>query len=152
MSNIKVIASNKKAGHDYYLLDKYEAGIVLQGSEIKSVRSGQISIKEAYVRTDGFEAWLVNAHIAPYDPASHLNHPPKRDRKLLLHRKEITRIWKEVSQKGVTVVPLRVYLTNGVAKVEIAVAKGKRKGDKRRKISQRAAQREIQKALRREKK
>jgi SsrA-binding protein len=130
-------------------MDKYEAGIVLLGSEIKSIRSGQISIKEAYVRTDGVEAWLINAHIAPYDPASHLNHLPKRDRKLLLNRKEIARIWKEVSQKGVTIVPLQVYLKNGIAKVEIAVAKGKRKGDKRRKISQRDAQREIQKALRR---
>ena len=151
MSNIKLITTNRKARHDYFLLEKYEAGIVLQGSEIKSIRSGQISIKEAYVKTDGNEVWLVNAHIAPYDPASHLNHLPKRERKLLLHRKEINRIWKAVSQKGVTIVPLRVYLTNGIAKVEIAVAKGKRKGDKRRKISERDAQREIKKALRRRK-
>lgn len=149
MDNVKVIATNRKARHNYFLLDKYEAGIVLQGSEIKSIRSGQISIKEAYVRTDGDEAWLVNAHIAPYDPASHLNHNPKRERKLLLHRKEINRLWNDVSQKGVTIVPLRVYLKNGKAKVEIAIAKGKRKGDKRRKISKREAEREIQKALRR---
>jgi SsrA-binding protein len=149
VDDVKVLATNRKAGHNYFLLDKYEAGIALQGSEIKSVRSGQISIKEAYVRTDGNEAWLVNAHIAPYDPASHLNHNPKRDRKLLLHRKEIIRLWNEVSQKGVTIVPLRVYLKNGRAKVEIAVAKGKRKGDKREKISQREIEREIQKALRR---
>ena len=149
MDNEKVIATNRKAGHNYFLLDKYEAGISLQGSEIKSIRSGQISIKEAYVRTNGDEAWLVNAHIAPYDPASHLNHDPKRDRKLLLHRKEIIRLWNEVSQKGVTIVPLRVYLKNGKAKVEIAIAKGKRKGDKREKISKRETEREIQKALRR---
>jgi len=150
MENIKVIASNRKAGHDYFLLDKYEAGIVLQGSEIKSIRSGQISIKEAYVRTDGEEAWLINSHIAPYDPASHLNHNPKRDRKLLLHQKEIIRLWNEVSQKGVTIVPTRVYLKNGKAKVEIAIAKGKRKGDKREKISKRETEREIQRALRRQ--
>ena len=149
MDNIKVIATNRKAGHNYFLLDKYEAGIALQGSEIKSIRSGQISIKEAYVRTDGDEAWLVNAHIAPYNPASHLNHNPKRDRKLLLHRKEIIRLWNDVSQKGVTIVPLRVYLKNGRAKDEIAIAKGKRKGDKRQKISIRETDREIQKALRR---
>jgi SsrA-binding protein len=149
MDNIKVIATNRKAGHNYFLLDKYEAGMVLQGSEIKSIRSGQISIKEAYVRTDGFEAWLVNAHIAPYNPASHLNHNPKRERKLLLRRKEINRLWKDVSQKGVTIIPLRVYLKDGKAKVEIAIAKGKRKGDKRQKISQRDAEREIKRALRR---
>jgi SsrA-binding protein len=150
VENVKVIATNRKAGHNYFLLDKYEAGIVLQGSEIKSVRSGQISIKEAYVRTNGDEAWLVNAHIAPYNPASHLNHNPKRERKLLLHRKEIIRLWKEVSQKGVTIVPLRVYLKNGRAKIEIAIAKGKRKGDKRDKISKREIEREIKKALRRQ--
>lgn len=149
MDNIKVIANNRKAGHNYFLLDKYEAGIVLQGSEIKSIRSGQISIKEAYVRTDGTEAWLVNAHIAPYDPASHLNHNPKRERKLLLHKKEIIRLWNEVSKKGVTIIPLRIYLKNGKAKVEIAIAKGKRKGDKRQKISRRETEREIKKALRR---
>jgi SsrA-binding protein len=149
MDNIKVIATNRKASHNYFLLDKYEAGIVLQGSEIKSVRSGQISIKEAYVKTDGTEAWLVNAHIAPYDPASHLNHNPKRERKLLLHKKEIIRLWNEVNKKGVTIVPLRVYLKNGKAKVEIAIAKGKRKGDKRQKISRRETEREIKKALRR---
>lgn len=149
MENIKVIATNRKAGHNYFLLDKYEAGLVLKGSEIKSVRSGQVSIKEAYVRTDGIEAWLVNAHIAHYNPASHLNHNPRRDRKLLLHRKEISRLWGEVSQKGVTIVPTKVYLKGGKAKVEIAVAKGKRKGDKRQKISKRDADREIQKALRR---
>jgi SsrA-binding protein len=149
VDNVKVIATNRKAGHNYFLLDKYEAGIALKGSEIKSIRSGQISIKEAYVRTDGNEVWLVNAHIAAYNPASHLNHDPKRDRKLLLQKKEIIHLWAEVSQKGVTIVPLRVYLKNGKAKVEIAVAKGKSKGDKRYKISRREAEQEIKKALRR---
>lgn len=149
MDNVKVVATNRKAGHNYFLLDKYEAGLALKGSEIKSIRSGQISIKEAYIRTDGNEAWLVNAHIAAYNPASHLNHDPKRDRKLLLQKKEIIHLWAEVSQKGVTIVPLRVYLKNGKAKVEIAVAKGKRKGDKRFKISKREAEQEIKKAIRR---
>jgi len=149
VDNVKVVATNRKAGHNYFLLDKYEAGLALKGSEIKSIRSGQISIKEAYIRTDGNEAWLVNAHIAAYNPASHLNHDPKRDRKLLLQKKEIIHLWAEVSQKGVTIVPLRVYLKNGKAKVEIAVAKGKRKGDKRFKISKREAEQEIKKAIRR---
>ena len=148
---MKIVATNRKASHNYFLQDKYEAGIVLQGSEIKSLRAGQVSIKEAYVRTDGNEAWLVNSHIAPYDPASLQNHPPKRERKLLLHKREITRLWNEVSQKGVTIVPLRVYLRDGRAKIEIAVAKGKQKRDKRQEISKRDVQREIQKALKKRK-
>jgi SsrA-binding protein len=151
MNNMKIVATNRKASHNYFLQDKYEAGIVLQGSEIKSLRAGQVSIKEAYVRTDGNEAWLVNSHIAPYDPASLQNHPPKRERKLLLHKREITRLWNEVSQKGVTIVPLRVYLRDGRAKIEIAVAKGKQKRDKRQEISKRDVQREIQKALKKRK-
>lgn len=145
---IKIIATNRKASHDYFLLDKYEAGLVLQGSEIKSIRAGQISIKEAYIRVDGEEAWLVNAHIAPYDPASRLNHTPRRDRKLLLHKKEIQRMWDEVRQKGVTIVPLQVYLRDGRAKIEIAIAKGKRKYDKRQALAKRDAEREMQRALR----
>lgn len=145
--SIKVIARNRKAHHDYSFLDKYEAGLVLSGSEIKSIRAGQISIKEAYVRTDGEEAWLVNAHIAPYDPASIQNHPPKRDRKLLLHKKEIIKLWDQVRQKGVTIVPLQVYLKKGRAKVEIAIAKGKKQYDKRQAIAKRDADREIERAL-----
>jgi len=151
MNNMKIVATNRKASHNYFLQDKYEAGIVLQGSEIKSLRAGQVSIKEAYVRTDGNEAWLVNSHIAPYDPASNQNHRPKRERKLLLHKREITRLWNEVSQKGVTIVPLRVYLRDGRAKIEIAVAKGKQKRDKRQEISKRDVRREIQKALKKRK-
>jgi SsrA-binding protein len=144
----KVIATNRKARHDFFLLETFEAGLVLQGSEIKSIRAGQISIKEAYVRTDGKEAWLVDAHIAQYNPASRQNHDPKRERKLLLHRKEIYKLWDEVRQKGVTIIPLSVYLKDGRAKVEIAVAKGKRKYDKRQDLAKRDAQREIDRALR----
>ena len=147
MEDIKVVATNRKARHDYYLLDTYEAGLVLQGSEIKSIRAGQISLKEAYVRVDGEQAWLVNAHIAPYDPASRENHDPTRDKKLLLHKKEIEKLWNEVRQKGTTIIPLRVYLSRGRAKLEIAVAKGKRHYDKRQAIKERDAQREINRAL-----
>ena len=143
-----MIATNRKAKHDYFLLESFEAGLVLQGSEIKSIRVGRISIKEAYVRTDGNEAWLVDCHIAPYDPASRQNHEPRRERKLLLHRKEIDKLWDEVRQKGVTIVPLRVYLKNGRAKLEIALAKGKRKYDKRQAVAKRDAEREIERALR----
>ena len=143
-----MIATNRKAKHDYFLLESFEAGLVLQGSEIKSIRAGRISIKEAYVRTDGNEAWLVDCHIAPYDPASRQNHEPRRERKLLLHRKEIDKLWDEVRQKGVTIVPLRVYLKNGRAKLEIALAKGKRKYDKRQAVAKRDAEREIERALR----
>jgi SsrA-binding protein len=147
MDNVKVIATNRKARHDYFILDTFEAGIVLQGSEIKSIRAGQISLKEAYVRTDGQEAWLMNAHVAPYDPASRENHDPIRNKKLLLHKKEIAKLWDEVRQKGTTIIPLSVYLSKGRAKVEIAIARGKRNYDKRQSIKERDAQREIDRAL-----
>ena len=144
----KVLARNRKASYDYHLLDKYEAGMVLKGSEIKAIRAGQISIKEAYVRTDGQEAWLVNAHIAAYDPASRDNHDPRRERKLLLHTREIDKLWEEVKRKGLTIVPLRVYLKKGRAKLEIAVGRGKQRFDKRQSIKKRDTEREIQRALR----
>ena len=149
MEDVKVVATNRKARHDYFLLDTYEAGLVLQGSEIKSIRAGQISLKEAYVRVDGEQAWLVNAHIAPYDPASRENHDPIRDKKLLLHKKEIDKLWNEIRQKGTTIIPLQVYLSRGRAKLEIAVAKGKRHYDKRQSIKERDAQRDIDRALNR---
>ncbi len=145
----KVLATNRKASHDYFLEDRFEAGISLQGSEIKSIRAGQISLREAYVRTDGEEVWLVNAHVAPYDPASNMNHDPRRERKLLLHRREILRLQDKVRQKGYTIVPTKVYLSRGRAKVEIALAKGKRQYDKRQQIARREAERDVQRALRR---
>ena len=120
--HIKIIAENRKARFNYFIEDEFEAGLVLKGSEIKSIRGGQISIKEAYIHVDGNEAWLVSAHIAPYDPASRENHDPKRRRKLLLHRREIDKLWEALRQKGLTVIPLRVYLKEGRAKVEIALA------------------------------
>ncbi|HEY5571796.1 MAG TPA: SsrA-binding protein SmpB [Anaerolineales bacterium] len=147
--SVKVVATNRKAKHDYDILDTYEAGIVLRGSEIKSIRAGNISLKEAYVNIeDGREAWLISAHVAPYDRASHFNHDPNRPRKLLLHGSEIRRLWDEVRQKGVTIIPLRVYLKNGMAKVEIAMAKGKKLYDKRAAIAKRDAEREIERQLR----
>ncbi|NIV11866.1 MAG: SsrA-binding protein SmpB [Aliifodinibius sp.] len=147
MSNVKVLATNRKARHEYFLLETFEAGIALQGSEIKSIRAGQISLKEAYVRVDGEQAWLVNAHVAPYDPASRENHDPLRDKKLLLHKREIKKLWDEVRQKSTTIIPVRMYLVRGRAKVEIAIAKGKKKYDKRQTLKKRDAQREIDRAL-----
>jgi SsrA-binding protein len=148
---VKVVARNRKARHDYFLLDTFEAGISLLGSEIKSIRAGQVSIKEAYVRVDGEEAWLVDAHIAPYTQANQFNHEPKRPRKLLLHKKEILRLYEDVRRKGVTIIPTQIYLRDGRAKVEIAIARGKRKYDKRQAIAKRDAQREINRQMHRHK-
>lgn len=147
MSKIKIVSTNRKARHDYFLLDFFEAGISLKGSEIKSIRAGQVSLKESYVKTDGYEVWLVNAHIAPYDPASSQNHLPTRDRKLLLHKKEIDKIWDEVRKKSLTIIPIKMYLKNGKAKVEIALAKGKQRHDKRQSLAKKDAEREIRRAL-----
>lgn len=144
----KTVATNRRARHEYFILDTMEAGIVLQGSEIKSIRAGQISLAEAYVRIDGREAWLEDAHIAPYEQASIFNHEPTRSRKLLLHSSEIRKLWNTVRQKGVTIIPLAVYLKDGRAKVEIAVAKGKKLYDKRAEIAKRDSQREIERSLR----
>jgi SsrA-binding protein len=145
--NRKVIAKNRKASHDYQFIDIFEAGLVLQGTEIKSIRAGQISLKESYVTVDGRQAWLVNAHIAPYEPASRLNHEPRRQRKLLLHRKEISKLWDQVRQKGLTIVPTQIYLKAGRAKLEIALAKGKRQYDKRQEIAKRDAEREMRRRM-----
>lgn len=147
--SVKVVATNRKARHEYFIHETYEAGIELRGTEIKSIRAGQISLAEAYVRVDGQQAWLVDAHIAPYEQASHFNHEPRRPRRLLLHRSEITRLWNEVRQQGVTIIPLQVYLKDGRAKLEIATAKGKKLYDKRAAIAERDAKREIERQVRR---
>ena len=139
-----IIASNRKAKFEYFLLENFEAGLSLKGSEIKSIRARQISINEAYVQTDGKEAWLIDAHIAPYDPASRENHDPKRKRRLLLNKREIRLIWQNIKQKGLTVIPTEVYLKNGLAKVNIALAKGKKLYDKREAIAKKDYQREIE--------
>jgi SsrA-binding protein len=145
----KTIAKNKKAFFNFHILDTYEAGIVLQGSEIKSIRNRQISIDQAYVSVDGEEAWLVDAYINPYEQASTFNHDPRRRRKLLLHKKQILELWDKVRIKGNTIVPLRVYLTSGNAKIEIAVAKGKKLRDKRKTIAERDAQRQAERDIKR---
>jgi len=147
MENIKVVATNRKARHEYFILETYEAGIELRGSEIKSIRAGQISLSEAYIKIDGQEAWLVDAHIAPYEQANLYNHDPLRPRRLLLHRDEIRKLWDTVRQKGVTVIPLRVYLKNGRGKVEIATAKGKKLYDKRAEIARKDVEREMQREV-----
>ena len=147
--SIKVVATNRKARHEYFLLDTFEAGLSLQGSEIKSIRAGQVSLAQAYVSIDVRQAWLQNAHIALYDQANRFNHDPLRPRQLLLHRSEIKKMWELVRQKGVTIVPLRIYLKDGLAKVEIAVAKGKKLYDKRADIAKRDAERDIERQIRR---
>jgi SsrA-binding protein len=145
---IKVVATNRKARFNYHLFDTFEAGLVLQGSEIKSIRAGQISLAEAYIRIENGEAWLINAHIAPYDPASRLNHEPLRRRKLLLRKKEIQKLWDGVRKKSMTIIPLRVYLKHGKAKAEIALAKGKKQYDKRAAIAKRDVERDLQRQMR----
>jgi len=148
--DVKVVATNRKAAHEYFLGERYEAGLALTGSEIKSVRAGQISLAEAYVQIDGLEAWLMDSHIAPYEHSGIFNHEPRRPRKLLLHRNEINRLWNDVRKKGITVIPTKVYLKNGLAKVEIAVAKGKKLYDKRQAIAKRDTEREIERQARRQ--
>ena len=144
----KIVATNRKAKFEYFLLENFEAGLVLKGSEIKSIRARQISITESYVQTDGNEVWLINSHISPYDPASRQNHEPKRKRKLLLHKKEIGKLWKGIQLKGLTVIPTKVYLRNGLAKVSISLAKGKKLHDKRREIAEKDMQRELDREYR----
>jgi SsrA-binding protein len=146
--HVKVVATNRKASFEYFLLEQFEAGLALQGSEIKSIRAGQISLAEAFVEVDGREAWLVEAHIAPYEQANRFNHDPKRKRRLLLHKKEIRKLWNEVRQKGVTIVPTKVYLKDGRAKLEIALAKGKKLHDKRDSIAKRDQERETAREMR----
>ena len=143
----KVVATNRKAGFEYFLLERFEAGLSLHGSEIKSIRAGQVSLKEAYVRVDGSSAWLMEAHIAPYEQANRFNHDPKRPRRLLLHKREIRELWEAVRQKGVTLVPTRIYLKAGRAKLEFAIAKGKKLHDKRQAIAARDAERELEREM-----
>lgn len=140
---IKTIATNRKAFHNYHIGDSYEAGIVLTGSEIKSVRAGRISLGDAYVRSEKGELWLHNMHIARYEASSYMGHEPKRPRKLLLHKKEIKNLAGQIAEKGLTVVPTRLYIKGHVAKVEIALARGKRQYDKREAITRREVEREL---------
>jgi SsrA-binding protein len=149
-SKEKNVYVNRKAKHDYFLLDRIEAGIALMGSEVKSVRQGKVSLQDSYAVIEEAEAFLVNMHISPYEKSAHFLPDPKRKRKLLLHRSEIRRLRGKVTEKGLTLVPLRVYLVRGRAKVELALARGKPKRDKRRDIAKREAEREMRRRLARQ--
>ncbi|MCI9291689.1 MAG: SsrA-binding protein SmpB [Erysipelotrichaceae bacterium] len=143
----KMIAVNRKAHHEYFLLDRYEAGIVLSGTEIKSVREGRVQLKDAYISFMNHEAFIKEMHISPYTFGNRFNHDETRIRKLLLHKEEIKKLSEKVNIKGFTVVPVSIYLEKGLAKMEIALAKGKNLHDKRETEKERDAKREIQKAL-----
>ncbi len=145
----KTVTVNRKAQHDYHIVRTLEAGLSLRGTEIKSIREGRVSIREAYVRPDDGEVWLVGAHIAHYAPAGSANHDPTRRRRLLLHKRQIAELKRAVESEGVMIVPLRLYLKGGRAKLEIAVGRGKRRYDKRAAIAKRDADRQMQRALRR---
>ena len=147
-TNRKVVSTNRKARHDYEILDTYEAGLVLLGSEIKSIRAGRVNLREGYIQPRGDELWLINVHISPYDQAGIFGHEPLRSRKLLLHRKEINRIISRVQERGLTIVPTIMYLKHGLAKVEIALARGKKQYDKRATLRKQSGDRQIARALR----
>ncbi|MCL0092044.1 SsrA-binding protein SmpB [Dehalococcoidales bacterium] len=147
---IKTIATNRKAYHNYHLGDSLEAGIVLTGTEIKSIRAGGVSLADAYVRPEAGELWLVNAHIARYEAGSYLSHEPRRRRKLLLHRKQIDTLTSKVLEKGLTLVPVKLYIKDNIAKVEVALARGKKLYDKRESIARRETEREIGRAIKRQ--
>jgi len=144
----KVIAQNRKANHDYFIEETYEAGIVLQGTEIKSIRAGRVSIKDAHARIDeSGEVFLINMHIATYEQGNRFNHDPTRSRKLLLHRKEIDKLIGLIQQKGYALVPLRIYIKNGFAKVLLGLGKGKKQYDKREDLKRKQMKRDVDRAI-----
>ncbi len=143
----KLVADNRKARHDYQLLERFEAGLVLTGTEVKSLRQGRASLAQAYGDVRGAEVWLIGAHIPVYEQGNIANHEPDRDRKLLLHKREISSLIGKVREKGLTLVPTRLYFKDGRAKVELALARGKEQRDKRRDIAKREADRQIERAL-----
>jgi SsrA-binding protein len=143
----KQIATNRKAFHNYHIVDTYEAGIALTGTEIKSVRAARVNLTDGFVQIKRGEAWLVNVHIAPYDFGNRENHEPRRERRLLLHKQEIRKLQSKVSERGWTIVPLRMYLKRGLAKVEIALVRGKRLYDRRDAVAQRDMDRELRRAI-----
>jgi len=144
----KTVAQNKKAYHDYFIEETYEAGIVLQGTEIKSIRAGKVNLKDAYVRILNGEAEIFGMHISPYEQGNRYNHDPLRTRKLLLHKKEIVKLYGEAKEAGYALIPLKLYLKNGFCKVLIGLAKGKKNYDKREALKQKEAKREIERAFR----
>ena len=151
MSDIKkVLATNRRAFYNYQILSRTEAGLVLTGTEIRSVRAGRVEIRDAYARPENGELWLVNAHIAPYVSGNIYNHDPKKPRKLLLHKREIAELSAEITQKGLTLVPLQIYIKKHVAKVQLGLARGKRQYDKRRTIIDRDRELEARRAVQRQ--
>ncbi len=146
---VKVVARNRRARHDYHIEDTIEAGLVLTGTEVKSLRAGRASLTEAFAQISGDELWLHGLHIPEYAQGTWTNHDPRRTRKLLLHRKEIDRLASQVAERGFTIVPLSLYFSGGKAKVELALARGKRTYDKRHDLARRDAAREVDRALRR---
>jgi len=144
---VKTVATNRKARHDYHIDDTFEAGMVLTGTEIKSVRAGHVTLRDSYATVKEGELWLLNVHIAPYDQGTYANHEPRRPRKLLMHRREINRITGKLQEKGFTLIPLRLYLKNNLAKVELGLARGKKQYDKRDALRQRETRREIDRAV-----
>ena len=143
------VATNRQASYRYHLLDRWEAGLVLQGTEVKALRDGKAQIKDGYATVRDGEVWLHNVHIPPYGPASRENHEPERPRKLLMHRREIERLVGSTRERGLTLVPTRLYFRDGRAKAEIALARGKDVGDKRQSIKEREMKREMERAIRR---
>jgi len=146
-STVKQVSSNRKALHDYFIEDRFEAGIALTGTEIKSVRASRVNLRDGFVMIRNGEAWLINVHIAPYDFGNRENHEPRRERRLLLHRQEIRKLLSKVSERGWTIVPLSMYLTKGRAKVEIALVRGKRLYDRKDAVAERDADRELRREL-----
>lgn len=144
---VKTIATNRKARHDYFIEDSFEAGLVLSGTEIKSIRAGQVSLRDSFAMIKEAELWLMNVHIAPYERGTYANHEPRRPRKLLMHRREINRIAGKLQEKGLTLVPLRVYLKDNRAKVELGLARGKKQYDKRATLREKETRREIDRAV-----
>ena len=147
MTDNKVLATNRKASHDYHIEETYETGVALTGTEIKSVRAGSVNLRDSYAQVKNGELWLLNVHIAPYEPASRQNVDPYRDRKLLMHRKEILRLFGRVREQGLTIIPLRLYLKKNRAKIEVGLARGKKQYDKREAIAKRDSDREIRRVV-----
>lgn len=145
--DFKILSDNRSAGHDYHLLERYEAGLVLTGTEVKSAKNGKIQLKESYAEVNDNEAWLLNAHISEYSHGNIMNHTPVRKRKLLLHRSEIEKLRSETREKGLTIVPTKLYLKGGLIKIEIATAKGKKFHDKREAIKAKEMQAEAKAAI-----
>jgi SsrA-binding protein len=146
---VKIVAQNRKARHDYHILDTWEAGLVLVGTEVKSVRLGRVNLKDSYARFSGTELFLYQCHISPYEQGGRWNHDPLRTRKLLLTRREIRKLTGKVEERGLTLIPLKVYFKKGFAKIELALAKGKKQYDRREDLAKRDAEREMERAYKR---